>query len=365
MTLTLIPLTGFLGAGKTTTMIAAAKLLEATGRTVAVITNDQGTELVDTDTARRAVGRVNEVTGGCFCCRFEDLAALLDQILATGDVDTVLIEAVGSCSDLQATVVRPMRTIYNQVVDVAPLTTIVEPLRYRAFAAAWAKGEDSDLGYLFSHQLAEADIIAVNKIDMVSGDVLNDTLRVLRDRYPKARLVSYSGLSGDGLPALVQQWQQAPTAEWDEPIDYDRYAEAEAGLAWLNQSYTVTAPGHGFDPSAWCLTALTSLSADCAEHTYLVGHIKARVTTDSGTVKASITSGAEPTLDERGSQPATQAIAVVNARVECEPEQMNAMLTAAVGRADAQTGAQSFAEHSPTSFKPGYPTPVHRVSARV
>jgi G3E family GTPase len=104
-----------------------------------------------------------------------------------------------------------MRTIYNQVVDVAPLTTVVEPLRYRAFAAAWSKGEDSDLGYLFSHQLAEADIIAVNKIDMVSGDVLVDTLRALRDRYPKARLVSYSGLSGDGLPTLVQQWQQAPT----------------------------------------------------------------------------------------------------------------------------------------------------------
>lgn len=365
MTLTLIPLTGFLGAGKTTTMIAAAKQLEAAGRTVAVITNDQGTELVDTATARRSLARVDEVTGGCFCCRFEDLAALLDKILGTGDVDTVLIEAVGSCSDLQATVVRPMRTIYGQVVDVAPLTTVVEPLRYLAFDAAWATGQDSDLGYLFSHQLAEADIIAVNKIDTVSDEVLNDTLRKLHSRYPKARLISYSGLSGDGVPALVQDWRQAPTAEWDEPIDYDRYADAEAGLAWLNQTYTVSAGDVGFDPLSWCTTVLNSLSTECAEHGYLIGHIKARVTSDLGTVKASLTSGSTPTFDELLDRPVAQATAVINARVECEPEAMNAMLTDAVARADAHTGARSSAEHDPTSFKPGYPTPVHRVPARV
>ena len=59
---------GFLGAGKTTTMLAAARLLEARGERVAVITNDQGTDLVDTRLAQ-LVGerecRVAEVTGGC------------------------------------------------------------------------------------------------------------------------------------------------------------------------------------------------------------------------------------------------------------------------------------------------------------
>ena len=42
-----VALSGFLGAGKTTTLITAAKLLEKTGRQVAVVTNDQGTDLID------------------------------------------------------------------------------------------------------------------------------------------------------------------------------------------------------------------------------------------------------------------------------------------------------------------------------
>ena len=61
---------GFLGAGKTTAVARFAKWLSDQGRRVGLITNDQGSQLVDSLTLRSRGFAVEEIAGGCFCCRF-------------------------------------------------------------------------------------------------------------------------------------------------------------------------------------------------------------------------------------------------------------------------------------------------------
>ena len=85
---------------------------------------------------RSKLDSVAEVTGGCFCCKFEDLVEAIVALTDSDGVDTVIAEAVGSCTDLQATVVRPLRRYYGDDMVVAPLTTVVDPLRHRAFERA-------------------------------------------------------------------------------------------------------------------------------------------------------------------------------------------------------------------------------------
>ena len=68
-----IMLGGFLGAGKTTAVAALAQHLVASGLRVGLITNDQGSELVDTAMLRARGFHTEEITGGCFCCRFATL----------------------------------------------------------------------------------------------------------------------------------------------------------------------------------------------------------------------------------------------------------------------------------------------------
>ena len=63
-------------------MVRAAERLNHLGRRVVVVTNDQGADLVDTATARGRLGAVGEVTGGCFCCRFDDLVATTQRLVA-------------------------------------------------------------------------------------------------------------------------------------------------------------------------------------------------------------------------------------------------------------------------------------------
>ena len=73
-------LTGFLGAGKTTCVAALAQHLSDAGRTVGLITNDQGRELVDTAMLRAKGFATEEIPGGCFCCRFNSLVDAANKL---------------------------------------------------------------------------------------------------------------------------------------------------------------------------------------------------------------------------------------------------------------------------------------------
>ena len=66
-------LTGFLGAGKTTTMSKLAHHYKSKGLNVALVTNDQAVNLVDTNSLRSQGLTVEEVAGACFCCKFDEL----------------------------------------------------------------------------------------------------------------------------------------------------------------------------------------------------------------------------------------------------------------------------------------------------
>jgi G3E family GTPase len=359
-----VALSGFLGAGKTTTLIAAAALLERTGQKVAVVTNDQGTDLIDSALARRNTSLAAEVTGGCFCCRFDDLMSVTRDLIESSAPDTIIAEAVGSCTDLQATVVRPLINYHGGQFSVAPLTTVVDPLRLRAFRPAPAGGEpESDLSYLFSRQLAEAEIIAVNKIDLLGEADAAAALATLEHAHPAARVVPYSARTGAGLADLLQAWQSGAAWQGELEIDYDRYAAAEAQLAWLNQRFEVRAADPaGFDPVRWADTALRRTAQLTGVPDADIGHIKLTLDTDAGMFKASITGTTSgPAIDLVPDGLAHRGAAVINARVACEPAALDSAVLGAIGYADQLAGTSSQA-HAAASFKPGYPQPVHRLT---
>lgn len=362
-----VTLSGFLGAGKTTTMVRAARLLEADGHRVAVVTNDQGGDLVDTRMARTQLDGVGEVAGGCFCCRFEDLAATTTELVEARGADVVIAEAVGSCTDLQATVLRPLREFYGDRFTVAPLTTVMDPQRFRGFARAWGTGEaESDLSYLFRNQLEEADVIALNKTDLLRPEQVAPLVESVAQRFGHAEVLPYAAATGAGLDALVARWMSdaAGGMRGDLDLDYTRYARAEARLAWLNQRWEIAAAGGGrFSPRAWVARTLAELSASCARGGLAVGHAKASLTTAQGTTKASVvTAGDEPMFDDDLAEAAASGTAVVNARVDCEPADLDAAVAAAVAAADAALGTVSRLVEG-ASFKPAEPRPTHRLLA--
>src|SRR5687767_11681025 len=120
---------GFLGAGKTTAVAALAQHLTKAGLRVGLITNDQGTELVDTAMLRSRGFATEEIPGGCFCCRFNSLVEAAQNLTASARPDVFIAEPVGSCTDLVATVTYPLRRIYDANFSIAPLSVLVDPVR--------------------------------------------------------------------------------------------------------------------------------------------------------------------------------------------------------------------------------------------
>ncbi|MDR0287724.1 MAG: cobalamin synthesis protein P47K, partial [Clostridiales bacterium] len=94
----LIIIGGFLGSGKTTVILELAKRFLSLGQKVGIVTNDQGSELVDTEFLRANGLSVLEVTGGCFCCNFDEFTRKVEELAKSEMPDVILAEPVGSCT---------------------------------------------------------------------------------------------------------------------------------------------------------------------------------------------------------------------------------------------------------------------------
>ncbi len=122
---------GFLGAGKTTAIAQLGRLLHERQLSVGLITNDQSIGLVDTTLLRSKGFETEEITGGCFCCRFNSLVQAAENLSAVTRPQVFVAEPVGSCTDLRATVSYPLQQIYGDQFTVAPLSVVLDPIRVR------------------------------------------------------------------------------------------------------------------------------------------------------------------------------------------------------------------------------------------
>ncbi|HVW00212.1 MAG TPA: GTP-binding protein [Planctomycetaceae bacterium] len=355
---------GFLGAGKTTTIGRLARTYMDQGLSVGIVTNDQAADLVDTNTLRGQGFDVGEVAGACFCCKFNDLIDTMEQLGAAHRPDVILAEPVGSCTDLVATVIQPLKRLFDADFQIAPYVVILKPshggriLRNEAGA-----GFSPKAAYILRKQLEEADAILINRIDELPPAEVDGLAGLIDEQYPGIPVLRLSAKTGEGFDALVALLgQQGDFGRRVLDIDYDVYAEGEAELGWLNSSLRVRA-SRKFALDELLLDIVQRLHASLGNEGAETAHLKTIGLWEGFFGVANlVASVGKPELSLPSACQVNDVDVIVNARVACDPELLDRHVAEAVEQACAARGAT--AEFRQTQkFRPGRPTPTHRYSA--
>ena len=354
---------GFLGAGKTTALLRLAEKLRAAGQKVGLITNDQSVGLVDTALLAAHDLPVEEITGGCFCCKFTSLTAAAEKLSAADRPDVFLAEPVGSCTDLTATVSYPLRRMYGDNFSVAPYTVLVDPVRAeRVLGLAEGKAFSPKVVYIYRKQLEEAEVIGVNKVDLLDPARLARLTAELQKQFPRAKVVPLSARTGTNLDAWADllaaaDLGHAPTVE----VDYDTYAEGEALLGWVNLSADVSADTP-FDGNAFLELLAAGLHAKLGTAGAEVAHLKMTLSPSEGNDLAVVNlvrTDATPEFSHTLQDTLSAGELLINLRAEADPGALAGAAEAALKDAAGAAGIAVAVRHR-EAFRPGRPVPTHR-----
>lgn len=337
---------GFLGAGKTTLILEAAKALKSRNIRCAAILNDQSEELVDTLQAELRGIDSREVTGGCFCCRLSDLRTAIIDLLAY-QPEVIFAEPVGSCTDLVATVLNPLLEEF-ELCRVAPFTVLVDPARAASMQHADAA---PDMHFLWTKQLQEADIVCMTKADLYPD----------ASEIPGPRVRRISAKTGQGVSEWLDEILSSAMTSGAQSldIDYEQYAQAEAALAWLNLGLKISLP-IAASPAMLAGPFLDAIDCALTARNISIVHLKLIARAPTGWIKAALcANGEEPAVEgDLDVSPDTRHDLLLNLRAEASPERVQAIIEQEIRALPGEVSEVKLA-----CFSPAAPRPERRIPA--
>ena len=316
---------GFLGAGKTTAIIQIAELFAKQNLTVGLITNDQSQGLVDTTMTSSTGFPVEEITGGCFCCKFDSLVSAADRLSRDKRPNVFLAEPVGSCTDLKATVDYPLRRMYGNDYWIAPLSVMVDPIRaLRILDLEKGRSFSDKVTYIYKKQLEEADIIVINKIDLISAKRAKLLREAIQELFNPAHIVLMSARQGQGTQEWLEKINHSESYKnMGLEIDYDTYAEGEALLGWLNCTAEIKG-NNQFDGNLFLLKLLNEVKQRVKTVDKEIAHLKVTLIPSENGQDIGVVNLVRNELDPEASFHLKENLnageLILNLRAECDPE---------------------------------------------
>lgn len=178
--------TGFLGAGKTTFLNHLLK--DDHGARLAVIINEFDEVGIDRDLVQNASGQLVEMNNGCLCCTVQgDLKGVIEQIVASGkELDGIVIETTGLADPGPIATGLFADPFLCEATRLDAIITLVDA--YNAPALLDSGPERAEDAALARAQIGYADVILLNKIDLVTPEALEALKGRLRGLNHLARI---------------------------------------------------------------------------------------------------------------------------------------------------------------------------------
>lgn len=357
----LILIGGYLGSGKTTLLTAAASLLKARGNKVGLITNDLAKGLVDTSILSMRGWDVQEISGSCFCCSFDNFIEAAIYLKESIKCEWIIAEPVGSCTDLSATLLQPLKAQYKDQFTLLPLSVLTDPFQLRDML----KNEILDKKgtfYIFLKQLEEADYLLINKMDLLQPDELKELEDLLHTKFPGYPVYGISAISEKGISKWLQKISSDNlSGRRIASVDYDIYAEGEAMMGWYNASFTVqTSKEKMISWRPFCKNFIQLIQQVFDHEEILIGHLKTFIRSGASYAEGHLIE-TKSEVEIMGNEFAsTQARLIVNIRAQAASETIKKSVDDIIEECRKQDIVFEIIDLNHLS--PARPQPVHRYS---
>ncbi len=178
----LLIIAGFLGSGKTTLLLRIVKQLSAGPQKIAIIENEIGEIGVDGEYLNLEGLQVQELFGGCICCTLSvGLLETLEDLDRLYQPDLVILEATGVARP--GDIIENVRKYQSRIQEIQVIT-LVDACRYEMLLEVMEP--------LVTGQIGAADIVAVNKIDKVAPEALDQIMQSVAGLNPRAKVTAIS-----------------------------------------------------------------------------------------------------------------------------------------------------------------------------
>jgi G3E family GTPase len=356
----LILVGGFLGSGKTTAIVNACRHLMGRGKQVAVVSNDQGDQQVDSHYVHSIGIHSREVANGCFCCNYNDLEQQLHDLHEQQKPDFVFAESVGSCTDLLATVVKPFSQRWPEL-DIAPISVFTDATLIASILEGKASFLEESVRYIFKKQIEEGDFVVLNKTDLLTVGQLMSVLQTIRLEYPGKEIITQNSLLVEDASRWFSKLENG-TSAFQKPslnIDYQIYGAGETMLSWLDRKLVVRAPHKNATTVAQEL--IGAIFDQIQFHRLPIGHLKFFVETSDWSEKISFTTTS--TSGEVGlHHPETNEVSIlINARIQTSPDFLGKIVDNVLTKIQTTFNCEIELEKW-ALFQPDFPRPTHRIA---
>lgn len=362
---------GFLGAGKTTAIIKLASWLTNKGFRVGLITNDQANNLVDTSIVQSHGYPGEEISGGCFCCKFNSLQEANRRLAEAYKPDVFIAEPVGSCTDLVATVAFPLRQLFGDNYTVSPLSVLVDPIRAERVFSIQKSGNFSDrVIYIYLKQIEEADIVVINKCELLTAQRLASLKEAILEKFPAKEVITVSARLGTNLEnwfekLLREELYIRPAMD----VDYEVYADGEAKLGWLNAIVKVSSQIF-FDANDFLKKTAVFIQQKLNEANIEIAHLKMTFS-PSQAISGEICSvnlvrnDFVPELSYELENPVKEGRLIINLRAESDPEFLEKSVRESISKTAELFSGLEFVILNLDRFRPGKPVPTYRINGKL
>jgi len=180
---------GFLGSGKTTTIISTGKYLANKGYNVAIIVNEIGEIGIDGDIIKKFGFDTKEITNGCICCSLKmGLRSTVITLCRSYNPDILLIEPTGIA--FPNVIKREIELMdLGDAVKIAPLVTLIDGSRFKHLL--------KEMKNFSTRQIEDAEIIAINKIDLMDRLQIPIIEEAVQQLNKEAKVVQISANNSD------------------------------------------------------------------------------------------------------------------------------------------------------------------------